>query len=540
MVFDWNFRLLLLAALLLPVLGTPLLARDRLAAATIVIYNSKDPDSAELARYYAERRDIPPERLIGLACPQSEEISRTDFEETIAKPLREKLVANGWWQTVRTPANPSTVVQSSIRFVALIRGIPLKIARDASIPPPADTRGIPQVISSRNDASVDSEIAALGLSEWEPASIVENPYFGRFTQILDDSVFPGMLLPARLDAPTAQMVRRMIDDSLRAEKDGLWGWAYIDGRNITSGGYAEGDTWMRHLVAMLRQRGVPTIFDNLPTTFNEAFPITDAAVYFGWYAGDICGPFAAPDFHFKPGAVAVHLHSFSAATLRSTTRQWCGPLIAHGAAATLGNVYEPYLALTANLDIFQDRLMSGLTLAESAYMSMRALSWMGVVVGDPLYRPYSVWNQFYDPRNRPPNPWRKFRSITLAAKGDILNASIPLRDAAHESGDSMFLEALGNAQSDAGDFLAAEKTFREALALASTPEITRRLEIEAASAKRGITPPPEKTPEPTGPAMTPPDYTMPNRQDGGSEAPLLKPSPPSLHEEIPNLPYPDQ
>lgn len=541
MVFASIFKHILpLASLVWLALAT-IASGDTLSEATLVLYNSSDPESAELAKYYAERRNIPRVQVVGLACPASEEISRADFERTIAAPLREKMESNGWWKTVRVSGNKKTIVETSIRFVALMRGIPLKISSDPSIPPLADRRNIPPAISSRNDASVDSEIAALGVRDWTPASVVENPYFGRFTQILDDSVFPGMLLPARLDAPTGSMVRAMIDDSIMAEREGLWGWAYIDGRDITSGGYTEGDAWMRHLVEILRQRGVPTIFDNLPSTIADDFPVTDAALYFGWYAGDVCGPFARSDFQFKRGAIAVHLHSYSASTLRSTTNNWCGPLLSRGAAATLGNVYEPYLSLTANLDVFQDRLMSGLTLAESAYMSMRALSWMGVVIGDPLYRPYAVWNQFYDPRNRPPNPWRRFRSITLDAKGNILDAILPLYEAARETGNGMFLEALGAAQFDARDASSSVDSFRSALAFTTDPAVRHRLELETAAAVRRVAVAAETPQAPAEPAPTMPDSRIPAENGTGQDSSLIKPAPglPKIPTEIPNLPYPD-
>ena len=541
MVFAFISKRVALLALLMCLAATSAFARNSLSAATLVLFNSNDPESEELARYYAQKRDIPPDQIVGLSCPASEQITRADFDRTIAAPLREKMESNGWWKTARIEGNKKAVVETSIRFVAIMRGMPLKIAADPSIRPPADTRNIPPAISSRNDASVDSEIAALGVKDWTPASVVENPYFGRFTQILDDSVFPGMLLPARLDAPTGSMVRAMIDDSLMAEKEGLWGWAYIDGRDITSGGYTEGDNWMRHLVEILRQRGVPTIFDNLPSTLGDDFPVTDAAVYFGWYAGDATGPFARQDFQFKPGAIAVHLHSYSASTLRSTTSNWCGPLIARGAAATLGNVYEPYLSLTANLDVFQDRLMSGLTLAESAYMSMRALSWMGVVIGDPLYRPYTVWNEFYDPRNRPPNPWRRFRSITLNAKGNILDAVVPLHEAAQETGDGMFLEALGAAQFDAWNASASVGSFRGALAFTSNPEARQRLEMETSAAMRRIEAASEVAQKLAEPVPVMPDSRIPADNGSGHDSPLVKPAPslPQIPAEIPNLPYPD-
>jgi hypothetical protein len=113
----------------------------------------------------------------------------------------------------------------------------------------------------------------------------------------------------------------------------------------------------------------------------------------------VSGPFTEPDFRFVPGAIAVHIHSFSASTLRDPKSNWVAPLVSKGAAASIGNVYEPYLQLTARLDIFNDRLLHGFTFAESAYMSIRALSWMSVMVGDPLYRPYASWLQIDAPRD---------------------------------------------------------------------------------------------------------------------------------------------
>ena len=89
-----------------------------------------------------------------------------------------------------------------------------------------------------------------------------------------------------------------------------------------------------------------------------------------------------------PGAIAYHLHSFSASTVRSTTQNWVGPLIAHGADATMGNVYEPFLALTPHLDIFTKRMLDGDSFAEAAWASELGVSWMTTMVGDPLYRPF--------------------------------------------------------------------------------------------------------------------------------------------------------
>jgi len=113
------------------------------------------------------------------------------------------------------------------------------------------------------------------------------------------------------------------------------------------------------------------------------------ALYFGWYAGDLNGPLAAPGFRFPPGAVALHIHSFSAHTLRSATSGWCGPLVARGVTATVGNVYEPYLDFTHRPDLFFRALARGDNLVEAAYYAVPVLSWQSLVIGDPLYRPFA-------------------------------------------------------------------------------------------------------------------------------------------------------
>src|SRR5271154_3421336 len=43
------------------------------ADSTLVIFNTRDPDSPALAKYYADKRNIPPENLVGLDCPLTEE-----------------------------------------------------------------------------------------------------------------------------------------------------------------------------------------------------------------------------------------------------------------------------------------------------------------------------------------------------------------------------------------------------------------------------------------------------------------------------------
>lgn len=367
-------------------------AEKPLAPATIVVFNQDVPESVELAKFYAQKRGIARDHLVGLSVSRTEEISRDEYDMMIRNPLRAAFKKRKWWTLNEPRDGKITVASNSIRFVAVIKGIPLKIRAADNY---AGDKPGAAPIGNRNDASVDSEIAALGAFTDQISGALPNPYFQSYRPMteVDNS---AVLLVCRLDAPDVATVRRMIVDAIETEKDGLWGRAYIDGAHNTSGGLGVGDKWLAEIPPQLRKVGVPVIYEDSSAIFPNGYPMTDCALYFGWYADRISGPFTQFDFEFARGAVAVHIHSFSASTLRDNQANWAGPLVAKGATATIGNVYEPYLQLTAHLNIFSDRLLHGFTFAESAYMSMQSLSWMSVMVGDPLYRPYVVWLQIAD------------------------------------------------------------------------------------------------------------------------------------------------
>lgn len=425
------------------------------AAATLVVYNETDKDSVELAHFYAEKRGIPKEQVIGLKCPKIEEINRDEYEQSIAEPLRKAFTSHQWWK-VRDPGSPLGPVESNkIRFVALIRGIPLKVAQVANHPGDKVTGPLP--VGSTNAAAVDSELAVLGFRTQVISGAMSNPYFRSFSPIADANM-PAVMLVCRLDAPTPEIVKRMINDSLAAEESGLTGFAYVDARNIKEAGYTEGDEWLYKLANSARRHGTPVVLDNGPGLFPESYPMTHAGLYFGWYTEHMTGPFVRPDFRFARGAVAVHIHSFSALTLRDPLHHWTGPLLSAGAAASFGNVYEPYLALTPQLDIFHDRLRAGFTFAESGYMAMRALSWMTTFVGDPLYRPYKGAVELDE---KPvTGEWADFRQASRAwfstdrAKGDE-----DLRALGKKDHSGMIMEGLGLLQVSVNDRDAALASF---------------------------------------------------------------------------------
>jgi uncharacterized protein (TIGR03790 family) len=456
-------------------------AEQPLAPSTIVVYNKAALDSAELARFYAQKRGIASDHIVGLTCSTDEEITREEYDANIAGPLRETFQTRTWWTVRETPEQQTTVTSTSIRFVAVIKGVPLKIKPTEG--PYAGDQSTGGPVSGHNEASVDSELATLGLFSRQISGPLRNPYFQSYKPI-DEVDNPVLLLVCRLDAPKTETVRRMIVDSIAAEKRGLWGRAYVDGAHETAPGYVLGDQWLAEIAVQLRKVGVPVVYDNTPAVFPDGYPMTDCALYYGWRTEKAAGPFAQPEFRFSPGAVAVHIHSFSAMTLRDPNANWVGPLLSHGAAASLGNVYEPYLQFTAHLNIFNDRLLHGFTFAESAYSSIDVLSWMSVMVGDPLYRPYASWLRIEtggDSGKR--DSWKMYHDFA------VQNFSIPAaqyrslaRQAASRTHNCPMMEDLGLMEVADGNLAAATSYFGQARTCYSNRDDILRVVMEEADA----------------------------------------------------------
>jgi uncharacterized protein (TIGR03790 family) len=363
----------------------------------VVIYNSRLPESRAVAYHYALRREVPSNQIWGLVMTTNEVMSRAEFRDSLQMPLFQKLESNGLW-TLGEGRIRSTnreivraekmVVKSDIRYAVLCWGVPQKIAPDGSINEPGNENARPEM--RRNEAAVDSELAWLPLTQLKlPLSgLMRNPLFGTTNAV---ALHPtnGLLMVTRLDGPTSELARGLVDKALQAEREGLWGRAYFDIRNTTEPGLKAGDDWIRSAANICRLLGFETVVDSNANTFHASFPMSQIAFYCGWYEPHISGPFAAPKVEFMPGAFAYHLHSFSANSLRSTEQWWAGALVARGVTATMGCVYEPYLPGTPELGTFTSRFIySAFTFGEAAYAAQPFLSWQVTVVGDPLYRPF--------------------------------------------------------------------------------------------------------------------------------------------------------
>src|SRR5262249_44587417 len=207
---------------------------------------------------------------------------------------------------------------------------------------------------------------------------------------------PPVVMTARLDGPTPEIAMRLVEDAVAVEKDGLKGKAYFDARGIgldakkegkRGTGYEGYDESFRQAAALMKLGGVDVTLDDKPELF-PADSCPDCVLYAGWYSLANY----VPACKFQRGAVAWHLASSEAVTLRNpNAKLWCPNLLKDGAAVTLGPVAEPYtIGFPKPAEFFGYLSPGKYTVVECYAKTLLLTSWMGVLVGDPLYNPFAA------------------------------------------------------------------------------------------------------------------------------------------------------
>ncbi len=387
----------------------------------LIVANSAVSESAELARYYMSKRNVPQDNLLLVRTTAREQIGRNDYDHQIARPVRKFL----------TEHDPEG---KRFKCITLLYGMPLRVLP----PPPTMTESIDlgklqtslkekteqgkltgarqageakelqsqlgnlrkkiqQLARTNWGASVDSELALVRETTYKLDGWLPNKYFfgfhGKQTQIKD---MPQMvILVSRLDGPTPSIVRRIIDDSLYAEEQGLPGKAYFDARwpekglrdkNRKLSAYQLYDRAIHNTAHMVQKsQKLPVVLNDQPGLFSPG-EAPGAALYCGWYSRAKY----IDAFTWSKGAVGYHVASSECVTLKSPkSTVWCKVMLEKGVAATLGPVTEPYLQSFPAPEIFFGCLLQGkITLAECFGLANPCWSWQQVLIGDPLYRPF--------------------------------------------------------------------------------------------------------------------------------------------------------
>src|SRR5262249_38457574 len=120
----------------------------------VVVFNSSMPESKDVAEHYAKMRDVPTNQIIGFNLPQTESMSRQQFNLDLENPLaqfleRQKLFA----------VQGTNVTSSTVRYIVLCYGVPLTIENDPKLREKSGLDLKPEL--RKNGAAVDSELATL-------------------------------------------------------------------------------------------------------------------------------------------------------------------------------------------------------------------------------------------------------------------------------------------------------------------------------------------------------------------------------------------
>jgi uncharacterized protein (TIGR03790 family) len=333
----------------------------------LIVVNQPSALSRKIGEYYAERRRVPASNICRLNASTEEEISRSDFDAQIAGPIQNYLRGHS--------------LTEKVLYIVTTAGVPLKIH---------GTLGM-----TGEAASVDSELTLLyfdlhGRAHGSPGGIA-NPFFGHSNAPFRHPDFP-IYLVTRLAGFDFDDVKAIIDRALVARNAGKF---VID---LKGSDNTQGNRWLLDAARQLPRDRV-VLDDSRKVVSHES----DVIAYASWGSNDPDRRERHLGFHWLPGAIATEYVSTNARTFARPPDSWnigawgdpkttfagtpqtlTADYIHDGATGASGHVYEPYLQFNPHPNLVLPAYYHGRNLAESYYLGIPVLSWMNIVVGDPL------------------------------------------------------------------------------------------------------------------------------------------------------------
>jgi uncharacterized protein (TIGR03790 family) len=361
-----------LAALAL--LPTP--AAGQSADNLLVVANTRNPQSVQIAEHYVQVRRVPEHHVVRIDTTDAEHITRAAYQSTIEGPIA------AWLARHR--------LQDQVLYIVLTKGVPLRID---------GTGGLSGTV-----ASVDSELTLLYRKlVGTPASVVgrlDNPYFlgdkpisqaQQFSRLASD-----LYLVTRLDGFTVEDVIALIDRGASPVRDGQ---VVLDQRaTMVDRG---GDAWLAQAAERLTgmSAGPRVVLESTRSVAKVTGPVLG---YYSWGSNDPANQERQMGMAFVSGSIGGMFVSTDGRTFREPGTGWrpapagsttggqslAGDLIREGITGVSAHVTEPLLDAIIRPQVLFPAYLSGFTLAESYYLAMPFLSWQDIVIGDPLCAPF--------------------------------------------------------------------------------------------------------------------------------------------------------
>jgi uncharacterized protein (TIGR03790 family) len=355
----------------------------------LVAVEGTSPMSGRIATHYVRARRIPTGNVVSLRTGATEEVTRTQYEEQIERPIAAWIRRNA--------------MQDRIFYIVLVKGIPLRISGSGG-------RG-------GTAASVDSELTLLYRklvgTRIPIVGPLPNPYFGNApTRSETPTVFRGLFshaeqdiyLVSRLDGFTEADAIALIDRSSTAIANGDF---VLDSKGQSSAAETP-ELWLKATADALAATGLSerVLLESTPGLVPER---SNVLGYASWGSNDPSIRSRRLGLGFVPGALATMFVSAGARTFEPPPDTWkpgaaqdfhlsyrgspqslIADLVREGVTGVAGYVGEPFLDGTIRPDILFPAYVGGLNLIEAYYAAMPYLSWQTVVVGDPLCAPFRL------------------------------------------------------------------------------------------------------------------------------------------------------
>ena len=340
-------------------------------AQVLVVINKQSPASNEIGQYYMRKRAIPPGNLCLIDTPPENDVERATYNSGIETPITNFLTRRK--------------LQETILYIVTTQGVPLRI------------KGQPDDQLRDPGASVDSELTLLyqklhGIAIPLPGPWV-NPFFRLRNSPFRHPQIP-MYMVTRLAGYDMADMKALVDHALLARNTGKF---VVD---VRADNNTNGNQWLRAAALLIPKDRL--ILDD---TAKVLTGLPDVIGYASWGSNDPDRKERFLKFKWLPGAIMTEFVSTDGRTFNRPPDRWnlgswrdtstwffgapqtmTGDYIHEGVSGASGQVWEPYLDFCPRPEYVLPAYFEGRNLAESFYMGIQGLSWMNVVIGDPLMR----------------------------------------------------------------------------------------------------------------------------------------------------------
>jgi len=337
----------------------------------LVVVNRTSAASQEIGSYYIKKRGIPLANLANVDLKPDETVERSTYEKDIEAPLAAFL--------------KSRKLTEKILYIVLTTGVPLRV------------KGAGDGMQNET-ASVDSELtllyAKLHGAKVAIAGPLSNPFFRQRDTPFRHPFFP-IYLVTRLDGYDMKDMKALVDRAQQARNTGKF---VVD---LKARENNEGNQWLRNAALLLPKDRV--VLDETAKVIEN---VKGVIGYASWGSNDTDRKHRLLHFEWLPGAIATEFVSTDGRTFRRPPDTWelggswgdpaktyagspqslTADYIHEGASGASGQIDEPFLQYCPRPEFVLPAYASGRNLAESFYMAIPALSWMNVVIGDPLMK----------------------------------------------------------------------------------------------------------------------------------------------------------